>query len=162
MSKVTIDSTGKLFFEDAKVKFVNFSGSETGFNGQIYNREGDRNFNIVIDDPEMAQKLANDGWNIKYKVSNNDPQDPGEYRLKVNVKYNNRRGPKVYKHDSQGLVLLDEDTVGSLDKDDIDYVHAIINPWRKRDGSGFSAYLDTLHVVIKEDPFKHKFADLEG
>lgn len=162
MSKLIIDSRGKLFFEDAQIIFQNFSGRETGYNGQIYNREGDRNFCIIIDDPEDAQKLADLGWHVKYRAgSGRDPQDPGQYRLKVNVNYGGRTKPTVIKHDGERAIELTEETVGSLDGDDIEFVHCSINPWKLRDGTGYSAYLDTLHAIVKGDPFQHKFAHLD-
>ena len=158
MSKVLIDGNGKLIIEDARILYRNFSGL-----GSPYNREGDRNFNVVIDNPEDAASLQNDGWNVKCRV----PRDPDEaplHHMKVNVNFKSARGPKIYMHTGATMNILDEQTVSELDQADILSCDMIISPYHyeRNTGSGISAYLDTLHVVVKEDPFAHKYANLEG
>ena len=158
MSKVSIDSNGKLLIEDGRMLYHNFAGKETDFN-----REGDRNFNPIIDDEETALAMQNDGWNVKFRAPR-DPQDAGIYHIKVNVNYKNGRGPRIYQHTSNGVVELTEMTVGQLDQAEIISCDMLINPyhWERNGQSGISAYLDTLHVVLREDPFAHKYANLEG
>ena len=54
--------------EGARLIFRNFSGREV----PGYNRAGDRNFCVVLD-PETADMLEADGWNVKRK----EPREEG-------------------------------------------------------------------------------------
>ena len=158
MSKVSIDPNGKLLIEDGHILYRNFSGV-----GSDFNHEGDRNFNVIIDDPVVAQQMQEDGWNVKFRQPR-DPQDEGIHHIKVNVNYRSARGPKVYIHTGSSKAQLDEKTSDQLDQADIVSCDMLISPYHyQRNGNeGLSAYLDTLHVTLKEDPFAHKYANLEG
>lgn len=158
MSKVSIDSNGKLLIEDGRILYRNFAGRETD-----YNRNGDRNFNVIIDDPVTAQQMQDDGWNVKFRAPR-DPQDPGTHHIKVNVNYRSARGPRIYVHTGRNVVELTAETVGQLDQADIVGCDMLISPfhWERNGSAGISAYLDTLHVTLREDPFAHKYANLEG
>lgn len=148
----------KLIIEDAKVKFRNFTGV-----GTDYNREGDRNFSIVIDDEETALKMREAGWNIR---GLGDPADLSniEYILTIKVRLDSNWPPKIYTVAPNGVVtLLDEDMVGDLDQADIDHVDVRVNPsyWEMNGKTGIAAYLETLYVVLEEDRLAAKYAQQE-
>ena len=87
--ELTIGPRGILQIDDAKIVYRNFKGE-----GSKYNREGDRNFSLIIPNREIADKLIEEGWNVKIKPSNNDEED--EFiTLPVKVKFNDR-GPQVF------------------------------------------------------------------
>ena len=157
MSKAELVN-GKLIIEDAFILYRNFSGNQTD-----YNAAGKRNFNVVIDDPDFAQVLQNEGWNVKFRAPR-DPQDQGTHHIKVNVNFDSARPPRIFMHTNNTVKELDNQTVGQLDQADIIGCDMSISPysWERNGSAGISAYLDTMHVVIKEDPFAHKYANLEG
>lgn len=158
-SKIIIDEvTGKLIIEDAQLLFgqyMNFTGR-----GSQYNREGDRNFNVIIDNSDIANELKAIGWNVKIRQPR-DKEDDVLHYLKVNVSYR-FRGPQIFLHIGKNVSELTEETVGLLDNADILSCDLVINPshWERPDGSsGISAYLDTMHVVARGDYFADKYAE---
>ncbi len=143
-----------LKIENARVIFRNFSGRETEFN-----RAGQRNFSVVIDDPEMAKELNNSGWNVRLLESKDESMEP-IYILQVKIKFDSFAPPKVNMVNGRNVVTpLDEDTISVLDSADIKYVDLIVNPyeWAVNGKSGVSAYLKTMYAVIEEDAFADKY-----
>lgn len=143
-----------LVIEGGRLIFRNFTGK-----GDQFNREGDRNFNVVIEDETVAQKLANEGWNIKIRP----PREEGDealYRLPVKVNFNSDFPPKVWLVTRNANTLLSEETIGNLDFAEIKNVDMIITPyfWEVNGKSGVKAYLKTMYVTLEEDVFAEKYA----
>lgn len=140
--------------ENARIIFRNFSGAESKFN-----RKGDRNFCVIIDNPETAEQLSQDGWNIKI-LQPRDPEDKPSHYLKVNVSFD-YTPPTVWKVTSKKKMMLDEETVGDIDYVDIKSADVVIRPykWEVNGKTGISAYLKNLYVVVDEDSFAGKYAE---
>lgn len=155
----SINVPEKVELKNYKVMFKNFAG-RASTNG--YNREGNRNFCIVLDD-ETAQQMLNDGWNVRVKEF-----DDGSHRntLQVAVRFDIERfRPRIVMvtPKSNGKFIkrpLNEDTVSELDSATITYANVMLNPspWKNAMGhGGIKAYLTTGYFVIEKDPFEDDF-----
>lgn len=132
---------------NARITFRNFAGR-----GDKYNKQGDRNFALVIPNHEIADKFVAEGFNVKVKPPR-DEDDTDFIYLPVKVKFNGR-GPNLWLQTNKAT-LLTEDTVGVVDNIDIDYVDMDIVPydWENDMGSGRSAYLKGGCVYQTADRF---------
>ena len=145
---------GYLEINEARILWPNFEGR-----GDRFNKQGDRNFHLVIPDQEIADALMNDtnqygdGWNVKIKR-----RDDGEapfMHMMVKVKFNGR-GPNVYLVSGNKQVRLNEDTIKCLDDIDILYADMDIRPYDGEMPSGQtfrSAYLSAMRVYQRVDRF---------
>lgn len=145
-----------LSIENARIIYRNFSGKEMKFN-----RAGDRNFCVVIEDAGVADRLRMDGWNVKILQPRNEEDDPAFY-IQVSVSYK-IRPPKIFMIAGKHKTALTEETIDALDYADIKTTDLVIRPyeWAVNGKSGIKAYLDALYVTIVEDAFAHKYATFE-
>lgn len=143
---------GILQIDDARIIYRNFSGA-----GSKFNREGDRNFAVVIPTEELAERLTELGWNVKVKPPRDDDDTPFMY-LPVKVKFN-ERGPAAYLRSGDNMIKLDEDSVSCLDDIDIVSVDMDLRPfdWVVQDKSGRTAYLQSICVTQQIDRFAAKY-----
>jgi hypothetical protein len=147
---ITFAPKGILQINDARITYKNFAGE-----GDVYNREGDRNFALIIDDQEIADALLAEGWNVKSKPPREEGELPFMY-IPVKVKFNDW-GPNCYLVTGNVQTKLDESTVHRLDKVRIASVDLDIRPydWKRQEGtpyekSGRTAYLTGIRVFQQE------------
>ena len=149
------DDSKTFMVEDARLVFRNFSGKE----GQ-YNREGDRNFAVILDN-ETAELMLADGWNVKYLNSRDEEEAPTPY-ISVSVNFNNRP-PRIVMITSTSRTNLNEDAVSVLDWAEIRTCDLIARAyeWTVNGKSGVKAYLQSMFITIEEDELERKYA-VEG
>ena len=158
------NNTQKKFIEPLVIKDVrivmktrNFSGNNPG----RFDRDGERNFSIFLD-PEKVDipKLQEQGWNIKFgKPNPEDPNDIPSAFLRIHANWfpldDSRSGmnPMIFKSVGGEMVRLDEETVKSLDTDEILKANiTITGRWMESNTyTGVVAYLKKLAVTVSED-----------
>lgn len=152
--KITYAPRDILQIDDARIIYRNFAGR-----GDKYNREGDRNFAVLIPDEDIANELVERGWNVKIKPPREEGDIPFMY-LPVKVKFNDR-GPNAYLQTGDRRNRLNEDSVGCLDNIDIISVDLDIRPfdWDVNGKSGRTAYLQAIRVVQDVDRFAERYMD---
>lgn len=152
--KITFAPRGILQIDDARIIYRNFRGE-----GSKFNREGDRNFAVVIPNQEIADELIKDGWNVKIKPPRDEDDTPFMY-LPVKIKFS-ERGPHIYLVTGRAQNKLDEDSVSIIDDIDIVSVDMDIRPydWEVNGKSGRTAYLQSMRVTQDTDRFAAAYMD---
>lgn len=147
------DDAKTFMVEDARLIFRNFSGKE----GQ-YNREGDRNFAVILDQDTARMMLA-DGWNVKYLKSQDEDVELGDPYISVTVNFNNRP-PRVVMITSTSRTHINEESIDILDWADIRTCDLIARAyqWTVNGKSGVKAYLQSMFITIEEDELERKYA----
>ena len=157
MMNLTFAPRGVLQIDDARLVFKNFRGE-----GSKFNREGERNFAVVIETEEQYKALMEDtnkygdSWNVRVK----DPREEGDapfMYLPVKVKFNDI-GPTVHLVAGRNKTQLTEASIAILDKVDILQVNLDIRPYDGEvNGKTYrAAYLKSIQVIQDID----RFADI--
>ena len=137
-----------------QIIFKNFEGR-----GDKFNREGDRNFSLRIDDENTADALVKEGWNVRIKDGRDEDEGPF-MRLPIKVKFTNY-GPNVYLRTGDRVNELNEESIACLDSIEIDSVSMDIRPydWDVNGRTGRTAYLQSMEVVQRIDRFAARYAN---
>lgn len=152
-----------VLLEDVRLVFKNFAGRE-----EQYNREGDRNFSVVLTD-EQADDLQEAGWNVKRKP----PREEGEENfnhIPVAVSFKGRP-PRliVISHVPDGKggweprrTQLDEELCEMLDYADMASVDVMLRPydWSFSGKTGRKAYLHSIYATLNQDALERKYAHI--
>lgn len=151
----------ELIIEGARIIFRNFAGAASSFN-----REGARNFCVILEDEEVVDNLVEDGWNVKYLKARDEDESDTPY-IQVTVNFDNIP-PEVYTimERSNGKRIktrLSEDTVDTLDDVNIESVDLMIRPyhWTVQGKGGVKAYLKKMYVTVDPDLLASKYADFD-
>lgn len=146
---------GIMQIDNARIIFKNFEGR-----GDKFNREGDRNFSLLIEDPDTADAMIKEGWNVKIKEGRDEDEGPF-MRLPVKVKFTDY-GPRVYLNSAGNVTELDEESIACLDNIDIESVDMDIRPydWEVNGKTGRTAYLQSMNVVQRIDRFAARYANM--
>lgn len=145
-----------LEIENARLIFRNFAGKPDKYNPN----GGTRKFGVIID-PDKAEDLRAEGWNIKMLPPKEDDGEP-LYYLPVKVQYGQFRQPNVFIITNGHKQLLEEDTVASIDYAELQYVNLVISPyiWEVNGKSGVNAYLKTGYFEIVTDSFASRYEEV--
>lgn len=152
--EITFAPKGILQIDDAKIVYRNFAGR-----GSKFNREGDRNFSVVIPNEEMANELLEAGWNVRIKAPREEGESPFIH-LPVKIKFNDR-GPNVYLVSGNKRNQLDAESIQCLDDIDILNVNIDIRPydWEVNGSTGRTAYLQSIEVIQNIDRFASRYQE---
>lgn len=147
-------SKNRVTFENAKLLFQNFGGRES-----MYNRAGDRNFNVLLD-KATAEAMLEDGWNVKYLKSRDDGAEP-EAVLAVSISYK-AKPPNVYLIAGDTRTRIGEDEIEILDWVDISNIDFIVSPyeWEVNGKTGIKAYLHSMFVTLDETDLDRKYSEI--
>lgn len=143
--------------ENVAVIFKNFEGR-----GDKFNRPGDRNFAIILDD-KKAEELMRDGWAVKRLKPRENDTEPRPYILKITAKMDGRKPARLVMITTRNRTVLDEEMAELLDLADIEFADVKVRPydWEVNGESGRKAYLVTIYAKIFEDYLDLKYEHLE-
>lgn len=149
----TVNRNESVTLKNAKILFRNLAGRPGAFTS-----EGDRSFHVVLS-PELAKELADRNWRVK-QLKPRDDED-GDFHLKVKVNYKTGRPPRVVLITSGGRSELGAEEVAMIDSADIEKVDMVLNGWYSdMAGGGYSAFLKTMVVKIREDELELMYANI--
>lgn len=125
----------RIVIENADITFRDFSGRRYGIGS----------FGVGIE-PELAEKLKADGWNVKPRKNFSDDPDVGErYFLPVTVRWD-KFPPRIIMATNDNEVFMDESNIGIFDTAEFEKVNLVISPSKQ-----MRAYLKSMYAIVAED-----------
>lgn len=155
-----------LNIEDAEFVYrTNFAGEKKG----PYDEEGERYFNVKVP-VDIANALADDGWNVKWTKPGANHPNPEEHVsepyvvVAIGYKF---RAPQVVliRKGSDGKenpTFITERTIGTLDNAEFEKVDVVIRArrWEGAAGSGYKAWLAEFYGHVNMSDIGAKYAHL--
>ena len=180
MTNLLLISDRQVQFEDVQFAFrPNLEGRK-----EKYNREGDRYFNIEIQDPEDANDLIEAGFNVKFQSAEDqyqrvnarrieNGQEPldrdqfGDFWYMKDPVYTQFAAPVIQVRDVTDIPDLDEEVdtkvflpvelFGDVDTMETDNIDAVIT-YRQphEDGRYLRPQLKTMYIDVISSPLERK------
>lgn len=129
-------------------------------------RSNEHYANIVIEDPDLAEALTTEGFNVRTYQRQQDEDVVSTYYVRIKLNFNPPQGvrpPRVYYVDTEGhAVQLDEDTIGHIDDlqdaRNIKAVNATCNLRYNRD-RGNTIWVNVMYVEqsFEDDPWANRY-----
>lgn len=138
-------------FEDAEIIFRNFEGREDKFN-----RAGSRNFSVILTE-DQAVELHDMGCNVK-RTKPRDGEEEGRPYVKILL---GLYDPEIYVISRGRKKLLAPSQYGKLDRLEIEEADLEVSKsskmWESNGKTGYSLYLETLVVTVRESRILSKY-----
>ena len=168
-------------FENCNIDFSNFAGE-----GSKYNKAGERDFTLSINDEASATELRDQGWSMQAVTNNpqemarleasgwrnvklNEYVDETKFRLKVKISFNPpspRIAPsKITTYSGRVVTEISEEAAGMLDGmiGRFQQVDVEVRPrWWLDDATNewnIKAYLHDMRIVLQTSKLDEKYAD---
>lgn len=149
-----------MYFADGSA--VNFSGDpkRDHFGGTS------RKAVVIIPNEDIANEMVENGIHVSrtkpHAEEDEDTYTP-TYYVNITAKYDSERPPVVYLvAGNADPVLLDESTIGQIDKAYVTKVDAVVSVWQSKKTGKKSLFIRTMYVTIDDgsynmDPFAAKY-----
>ena len=139
---------------NAEIGYSDFKGSRYSPVFMLIMNKGEITYKGITGYTDYDQ-LIEDGWRIE-----RSKRDEDELIMWVTINMNPPQGvmpPSIYAVTGKKKEKLNEDTLGILDSADVSKFDVTLNPWPRKDGEGYTAYLKTLFAFLYEDPLMAEY-----
>lgn len=155
MNNFNNDNKSTLIIKDTACKGKNFSGARS--------RGGERTFCVTLDDG-LAERLAQDGWNVKLSKVYKEGDTP-YYFLPIEASYDKWPPTVVMLRKGRPKVYMTENTISELDGLTIEKISVNVRPSVWINGAGerkVKAYLKSAIVTVEVDELLATLAEEEA